>query len=53
MSKGKLLTSAKQATIIGAAAGWFVSFCIGLAKKAGVVEKQNKLTQDYIKSLEK
>lgn len=53
MSKGKLLTSAKQATIIGAAAGWFVSFCIGLAQKAGVVEKQNKLTQDYIKSLEK
>ncbi len=33
MSKGQLLTSARQATIIGAAAGWFVSFCIGLAKK--------------------
>lgn len=53
MSKGKILGSAKQATLIGAAAGWFVSFCIGLAKKEGVVDKQNELTQRYMNSLEK
>lgn len=53
MSKGKFLCSAKEATLIGAAAGWFISFFIGLAKKEGVVDKQNELTQRYMNSLEK
>ena len=53
MTKGQILTSAKEATIVGAAAGWFLSFCIGLVKKADVVKKQNKLTEDYMKLEEK
>lgn len=53
MSKGQILGSAKAATLVGAAAGWFVSFCVGLAKKASVVEKQNELTQNYMKFEEK
>lgn len=53
MSKGQISGSAKQATLIGAAAGWFVSFCVGLVKKESVVEKQNKLTQNYMKFEEK
>ena len=53
MSKGQILSSAKSAALAGAAAGWFVSFCIGLVKKEGVVEKQNKLTQEYMKNEEK
>ena len=53
MSKGWLSSSAKQAMLIGALGGWFVSFCVGLAKKEGVVEKQNELTQNYMDYIEK
>ena len=51
MSKGKLLASPKEATIIGAAAGRFLSFCMGLGKKESVVEKQNELTQKYMEDI--
>lgn len=53
MTKGKILTSAKEATLVGAGVGWFLSFCVGLAKKSDVTKKQNKLTQDYMKSEER